>query len=52
MDNKYTYLLTNELISFLYNPNKGVNARFASHSIRISVLTFSTINHGLMPTTI
>ena len=49
-----TYLLTNELTSFLYNPNKGgINAKFASHSIGLSVaLAFSTISHNLMPTTI
>ena len=41
-------------ISFLYNPNKGggTNARIASHSIGLSVLVFSTINHDLIPTTI
>jgi len=48
-----TYLLTNELTSFLYSPNKGgINAKFASHSIGLSVLTFSTISYELMPTTI
>ena len=48
-----TYLLTNELTSFLYNPtNMRVNARFASHSIELSVLAFSTVSNDLMPTTI
>jgi len=42
-----------EINIILYNPNKGgINTRFASHSIGLSVLAFSTISHDLMLTTI
>ena len=44
------YLSTNELIRFLYKANRAY-ARFASHSIGLSVLAFSTISHSLVPTT-
>ena len=45
-----TYLLTNELISFSYNPNKRELTPELPLTQFDYVLAFSTITHDLMPT--
>ena len=42
------YLLTSEMESFLYNPEKGLCQ--ICLSLRLSVLVFPPISHGLMDT--